>query len=74
MARSAATILRMYVNDRYKVLLGERTAAEIVTALLREPYDEDLAAEVRGRDLTTGDAKTIVLSRYEIRDAVRGSH
>src|SRR4249919_2776355 len=60
-----------YVKKEYALALGERTAEEIKIALgSAYPLQEELYAEVRGRDLVTGLPKTIVVSTEEIRDAI----
>jgi rod shape-determining protein MreB and related proteins len=60
-----------YVKKEYALALGERTAEEIKIALgSAYPLQEELYAEVRGRDLVTGLPKTIVVSTQEIRDAM----
>ena len=52
-----------YVKKEYSLALGERTAEEIKIALgSAYPLQEELYAEVRGRDLVTGLPKTIVVS------------
>jgi rod shape-determining protein MreB len=51
--------------------LGERTAEEIKIALASAyPLQEEMYAEVRGRDLVSGLPKTIVVSTEEIREAI----
>jgi rod shape-determining protein MreB len=60
-----------YVKKEYSLALGERTAEEIKKALASAfKLEEELYAEVRGRDLVTGLPKTIVVSTEEIRDAI----
>src|SRR3954449_7524560 len=60
-----------YVKKEYSLALGGRTAGEIKAALARAyPLEEELYAEIRGRDLVTGLPKTIVVSTGEIREAV----
>jgi rod shape-determining protein MreB len=60
-----------YVKKEYSLALGERTAEEIKKALASaHPLQEEMYAEVRGRDLVTGLPKTIVVSTEEIRDAI----
>src|SRR5918912_431527 len=60
-----------FVKKEYSLALGERTAEEIKIALgSAYPLQEELYAEVRGRDLVTGLPKTIVVSTEEIRDAI----
>jgi rod shape-determining protein MreB len=60
-----------YVKKRYSLALGERTAEEIKIALGSAwPMEEELQAEIRGRDLVTGLPKTVVVSSEEIRKAI----
>jgi rod shape-determining protein MreB len=60
-----------YVKKEYSLALGERTAEEIKIALgSAYALQEELYAEVRGRDLVTGLPKTIVVSTREIREAI----
>jgi rod shape-determining protein MreB len=60
-----------YVKKEYSLALGERTSEEIKIALASAyPLEEELYAEVRGRDLVTGLPKTIVVSTEEIREAI----
>ena len=59
------------MKKEYSLALGERTAEEIKIALgSAYPLEEELYAEVRGRDLVTGLPKTIVVSTEEIREAI----
>ena len=52
-------------------ILGESTAEEIKIALgSAYPLEEELHAEIRGRDLVTGLPKTVVVSTEEIRHAI----
>jgi rod shape-determining protein MreB and related proteins len=60
-----------YIKKEYSLALGERTAEEIKIALGSAcPMEEELRAEIRGRDLVTGLPKTIVTSTEEIRKAI----
>jgi rod shape-determining protein MreB len=60
-----------YIKKEYSLALGERTAEEIKIALgSAYPLQEELYAEIRGRDLVTGLPKTIVTSTEEIRQAI----
>ncbi|GLB59256.1 protein MreBH [Cytobacillus sp. NCCP-133] len=63
-----------HVRKEYNVLIGERTAEHIKMEIGYALIDhEELTMEVRGRDLVTGLPKTITLSSYEIRDAIKES-
>jgi len=60
-----------YIKKEYSLALGERTAEEIKIALgSAYPLEEELHAEIRGRDLVTGLPKVLVVSTQEIRDAI----
>src|SRR3954454_9300975 len=60
-----------YVKKEYSLALGERTAEEIKIALgSAYPLEEEMYAEIRGRDLVSGLPKTVVVSTEEIRDAI----
>jgi rod shape-determining protein MreB len=63
--------IQAYVRSEYGVAVGERTGEEIKLAIgSADSFGERYQAEVRGRDLTTGTAKVIVLSPEEVRDAL----
>jgi rod shape-determining protein MreB and related proteins len=63
--------IQAYVRREYDVAIGERTGEEIKLAIgSAEPVGDRYLAEVRGRDLTTGTAKIIVLSPEEVREAL----
>ena len=60
-----------YVKKEYSLALGERTAEEIKIVLGSAcELEEEIHAEIRGRDLITGLPKTIVVTTDEIRDAI----
>src|SRR6266571_2312666 len=60
-----------FVKREYSLALGERTAEEVKVQLASAwPLEEEIYAEVRGRDLVSGLPKTIVISTVEIREAV----
>jgi len=60
-----------FVKREYSLALGERTAEEVKVQLASAwPLEEEIYAEVRGRDLVTGLPKTIVLSTVELREAI----
>lgn len=63
-----------YIKDKYKLLVGDRTAEEIkMTIGSVYPSDTIEKMEVRGRDLVTGLPHTITLSSDEIEEALRES-
>ncbi len=60
-----------YVKKEYSLAVGERTAEEIKMALgSAYPLEQEVYAEIRGRDLVTGLPKTIVISTEEVRKAL----
>jgi len=60
-----------YVKKEHSLALGERTAEEIKIALGSAfPLEEELHAEIRGRDLVSGLPKVLVVSTHEIRKAI----
>jgi rod shape-determining protein MreB len=63
-------ILR-YVKREYNLILGERTAEDIKIEIgAAFALDEELAMEVRGRDMVDGMPKTISLTSSEVREAL----
>ena len=60
-----------YIKKEYSLALGERTSEEVkITLGSAWPLEEELTAEIRGRDLVTGLPKTIITSTEEIREAL----
>jgi rod shape-determining protein MreB len=60
-----------FVKKEYSLALGERTAEEIKLTLGSAwPLEQELTAEIRGRDLVTGLPKTITITTNEVRDAI----
>ena len=60
-----------FVKKEYSLAIGERTAEQIKVDLASAfPLQEELYAEIRGRDLVSGLPKTIVVSTGEIREAI----
>ena len=60
-----------YIKKEYSLALGERTAEEIKIALgSAYPLEEELHAEIGGRDLLSGLPKVLVVSTEEIRQAI----
>ncbi len=60
-----------HIKKEYKLLVGQQTAEEIkleVGSAFR--MDDELQAEVRGRDMLTGLPKTVVISSEEVRRAL----
>ena len=62
---------RSYIKKEYSLALGERTAEEIKIKMGSAwPLEEEMTAEIRGRDLITGLPKTIVATTEEVREAI----
>src|SRR5919205_4338734 len=63
--------IQVYVRREYGIAIGERTAEEIKLAIGSAfPTDDEVKAEVRGRDLMSGLPKTVILSPDEVREAI----
>ncbi|MGD6854527.1 rod-share determining protein MreBH [Bacillus infantis] len=63
-----------YVRKEYNVLIGERTAEQVKMEIGYALIDhEEMKMDIRGRDLVTGLPKTITLTSFEIRDAMKES-
>ena len=63
-----------YIKDKYKLLIGERTAEDIkITIGTVFPGSRNEKMEVRGRDLVTGLPHTITLTSDEVEEALRES-
>jgi rod shape-determining protein MreB len=60
-----------FCKKEYSLALGERTAEDLKAQLASAwPLEEELYAEIRGRDLVSGLPKTIVVSTVELREAI----
>jgi rod shape-determining protein MreB len=60
-----------YVKREYKLLIGQQTAEEVKLEIgSAYPLDEEVQAEIRGRDLVSGLPKTVVLTSEEVRAAL----
>ncbi len=63
-----------YIKDKYKLLIGERTAEEIkLTVGTVFPEGKSEKMEVRGRDLVTGLPHMITICSEEVEEALRES-
>jgi rod shape-determining protein MreB len=63
--------IQSYVRREYGIAIGERTAEEIKLAIGSAfPTENEVKAEVRGRDLMSGLPKTVILSPEEVREAI----
>lgn len=63
-----------YIKDKYKLLIGDRTAEEIkitIGTVFQGSKNEKM--DVRGRDLVTGLPNTITINAKEVEDALRES-
>jgi rod shape-determining protein MreB and related proteins len=60
-----------FVKREFSLALGERTSEEIKVHLgSAYPLEEELWAEIRGRDLVSGLPKTVVVSTGHVREAI----
>jgi len=60
-----------YAKKEYKLLIGQQTAEELKLEIGSAfPMNEELQAEIRGRDMVSGLPKTVVLTSEEIRAAL----
>ena len=60
-----------FARKEYDLALGERTAEDVKIALGSAwVLEDELQAEIRGRDLRTGLPKTVITTTQEIRDAI----
>jgi rod shape-determining protein MreB and related proteins len=65
------TAVISYIKKEFGLAIGDRTAEEVKVALGSAwPFQQEIHAEIRGRDLVTGLPKTIVTTTQEIRDAL----
>lgn len=63
-----------FFKKNFNLLIGEKTAEKIKCEIgSAMPLDEELTAEVKGRDLVDGIPKTIEISSVEIRKALNES-
>ncbi len=63
--------IQTFIRREYGIAVGERTAEEIKVAIGSAwPVQDDIKAEVRGRDLMSGLPKTVILSPEEVREAI----
>ena len=63
-----------YIKNKYKLLVGERTAEDIKISIGTVfPGSRNEKMEVRGRDLVTGLPHTITLTSDEVEEALRES-
>jgi rod shape-determining protein MreB len=60
-----------YVKEKYGITIGQQSAEQIKLDIGSAwPVDDELTAEVKGRDLVSGLPKTVTLTAAETRDAL----
>ncbi len=60
-----------YVRAKFGVAIGERTAEAVKMAIgSAAPFEDEPDAEVRGREVSTGMPRTVVLTAAEVRAAI----
>lgn len=60
-----------YLKKEFSVAVGERTAEEIKIQLGSAwPFEEEITADIRGRDLISGLPRTIALTTDQVREAL----
>ena len=63
-----------YIKDKYKLLIGDRTAEDIkLTIGTVLPGEKQEKMDVRGRDLVTGLPHTVTITTKEVEEALRES-
>ncbi len=63
-----------YMKRKFNLAIGERTAEEIkieIGTAFEEENDEQETKEVKGRDLINGIPTTVVISKKEVKDALK---
>ncbi|MFH1129604.1 MAG: rod shape-determining protein [Patescibacteria group bacterium] len=64
-----------YAHDELKIVLGEKTAEDLkITIGSAYELDEILEAPVRGRDLSTGLPKEVIVNSDQVREALYASN
>jgi rod shape-determining protein MreB len=63
--------LIQYIKKEFSLAIGERTAEQIKMQMGSAwPLDEEMTAEIRGRDLVSGLPRTVILSTEQAREAI----
>jgi len=63
--------LLAYLKKEFSLAVGERTAEEIKIQMGSAwPFEEEMTADIRGRDLISGLPRTISLSTDQVREAI----
>ena len=66
--------IKKYIKDKYKLLIGDRTAEEIkITIGNVFPGEKKEKMQVRGRDLSSGLPHTITINSEEVEEALKDS-
>ena len=60
-----------YIKDKYKVIIGERTAEEIKTSIGTVKSEASMTKEVTGRSLSEGLPETIIINNKDIEEALK---
>ncbi len=64
-------VIQRHIKSKYSLMIGDRTAEEIKMKIgSAYPLEQELALEVRGRDLIAGLPKTIEVTSSEVREAI----
>jgi rod shape-determining protein MreB len=62
-----------YAKNRHSLLVGDEGAEAVKLAIGSAwPVNEEAEAEIRGRDLTTGLLRRVILTADDVREALRG--
>lgn len=60
-----------YIRKKHKIMIGERTAEELKIKIgCAYPREENISAEVKGRDLISGLPKNVFVTSEEMREAL----
>jgi rod shape-determining protein MreB len=60
-----------YVKKEFSLAIGERTAEEIKIQMGSAwPLEEELTADIRGRDLISGLPRTVAITTEQVREAI----
>jgi rod shape-determining protein MreB len=62
-----------YLRDEFKLLVGDKTAEEIKIKIGSVSREDELQAEVRGRDIISGLPRQILVTNFDIREAITDS-
>jgi rod shape-determining protein MreB len=62
-----------YAKNRHRLLVGDEGAEAVKLAIGSAwPVSQEAEAEIRGRDLTTGLLRRVILTADDVREALRG--